>query len=106
MEIYTIIGRKIPTMDSWLLSEDNHPLAPDTNLTATELCTMPADKVRDLLASAAIRISGRGQKLKDSMTMMKSPGRTSIAIETQTHDDDDSIHMSANRGNTNKLTVS
>jgi hypothetical protein len=87
MEIYTIIGRKIPTMDSWLLSEDNHPLAPDTNLTATELSKMPVDKVRDLLASAAIGVSGRGQKLKDSM--MKRASKTSIiAIERECHDDE------------------
>jgi hypothetical protein len=62
--------------------------------------------VRDLLASAAIRVSGRGQKLKDSMIRMKSPGTTSITVEQQTHDDDGSIVISANRGNTNKLTMS
>jgi hypothetical protein len=49
---------------------------------------MPVDKVRDLLASAAIGVSGRGQKLKDSM--IKRASKTSIiTIERECHDDDD-----------------
>jgi hypothetical protein len=63
----TIIGRKIPKLESWILSEENHPLAPDSAMTAAELSKMPEEEVRGILASAASRISGRGHKFKDSM---------------------------------------
>jgi len=66
-EIQTIIGRRLPKIETWILSEQNHPLAPDSDLTAAQLTKMPAEEVRGILASAASRISGRGKKFKDTV---------------------------------------
>jgi len=66
MEIQTIIGRRIPKLENWILSEQNHPLAPDSNLTAVELIRLPEQDVRDIMRRTAARLSGRGLPLKES----------------------------------------
>jgi hypothetical protein len=54
-------------MESWILSEGIHPLAFDSAMTAADVSKITEDEVSGILASAAFRISERGQKLKDLM---------------------------------------
>ncbi|ODM90583.1 hypothetical protein Ocin01_16099 [Orchesella cincta] len=54
-EIWTIIGHRMPTPESWLLSsESHHPLAPVSSLTASELITLEETKLREILKKGAI----------------------------------------------------
>ncbi|ODM97780.1 hypothetical protein Ocin01_08903 [Orchesella cincta] len=59
-EILTIIGHRMPTPESWLLSSENHPLAPESRLTASELITLKDYEIRGMLRKGAnLRLSQR-----------------------------------------------
>ncbi|OXA37642.1 UPF0187 protein sll1024 isoform X2 [Folsomia candida] len=66
-EIQTIIGRRIPNPDSWMFSENNHPFAPESQLTASELIEHSEEDVRTIMAMTAARLSGRGPTFRDSL---------------------------------------
>ncbi len=58
-EIQTFIGRRIPNPDLWIFSNQNHPFAPESNLTASELVEKSEEQVRTIMALQAARIVGK-----------------------------------------------
>ena len=48
-----MVGRTMPSPETWMMSGLNHPLAPASYLTAEELSTMSADAIRVLLTQRA-----------------------------------------------------
>ena len=52
-EVQTIVGHKIPSPDSWILSPNNHPFAPTCMDNAILLSTKPVEELRQKLANGA-----------------------------------------------------
>jgi hypothetical protein len=52
-EIQTIVGHKIPTLDSWIQSPMNRPFAPHSMESATELAKKTEAELRNKLAEGA-----------------------------------------------------
>lgn len=59
-EILRIIGHKMPIPETWLLSEENHPLVPESFLTASELMKLPVRDVRRIITKISnVKLSTR-----------------------------------------------
>lgn len=50
-----------------MFSENNHPFAPESQLTASELIEHSEEDVRTIMAMTAARLSGRGPTFRDSL---------------------------------------
>lgn len=84
-EILRIIGHRMPTPESWLLSAENHPLAPECELAASDLMKMPEKDVRRILAKGChIRLSSRNLATTGNGTDLNSVVTTdTIKVENE-----------------------
>ncbi|CAG7830705.1 unnamed protein product [Allacma fusca] len=70
-EIQVIVGRAIPTTESWIMSPDNHPLAPVSSLNAEELSKKSEAEIRSILARGSeLQCVLPSPHLKDNVPQM------------------------------------
>ncbi|CAL8113926.1 unnamed protein product [Orchesella dallaii] len=87
-EILTIISHEMPSPESWLLSNKNQPLLPESSKTAKELIQMEENEVRGLLKKGAhLRLSTRnlsqGNNGADLKSVTVSIGSAAIKGESE-----------------------
>ena len=52
-EIQVMVGRAVPTPESWIMSSENHPIAPASFLSAEDLSKKSVEEIRRILARGA-----------------------------------------------------
>lgn len=88
-EILRIIGHRMPSPETWLLSEENHPLAPECDLTASDLMKMEENEVRRILSKGChIRLSSRNLARGNSNgTDLKAVTVTTPAVKLENEEE-------------------